>query len=156
MYYTVNQRCSHHQFTTRANTNTRQALENTMLSLNSMLGHANPAENENTTLLTAFQDCRDKLALLGDAGITKPKQMLDFTRDLVHKSGQQIECFCMFCPNKKISSTGATRVVDHYLTCPLCPKEIKEACQALRAGTAEKRSLKSEGDALATEESLEL
>ena len=121
-----------------------------MLALNQLQGAA-PNATE-TRLVPIYAECRNKLAALGEAGIVKPKDVLQFTRDLTKKSGQQIECLCMFCPEKKITSTGATRVVDHYVLCPLCPKEIKEACQALRAGTSGKRKDTEETAVMAMEE----
>ena len=72
MYYPSGSRYGWHPHASRLTyvgpRQTRSKLSrNTMLSLNSMLGVVNPQENENTTLMNAYKECSDKLALLGDA-----------------------------------------------------------------------------------------
>ena len=70
----------------------------------------------------------EKLETLGQAGIVRPKDALLFVKDLQFKAGsksvQQLTCKCMFC-SMHISSTGATRVVDHLTACALCPQPVK-------------------------------
>ena len=66
--------------------------------------------------------------------------------------GQQLVCSCMFC-NRSITSTGASRVVEHFADgCVLCAKEVKEACQRLRSNTLSKRKAKEEHKALVVKE----
>ena len=58
--------------------------------------------------------------------IKQPKQAISFL-DKVSPSvgGQQVKGNCTFC-SKLISSTGATRIVDHLAwECPLVPPEVK-------------------------------
>ena len=87
----------------------------------------------------------EKFEGLGEAGITRPKDALLFTNGLEYKAGavQQLTCKCMFC-NIHISSTGATRVVDHLTACYLCPVRVKQPLAEVRAGTAKKRKTKKE------------
>lgn len=115
-----------------------------------LLGDDDEAEGK---LATIHSETRDKLAALGDAGLAKPKQVLQFVTDLAYKKvgGQQLTCKCMFC-FRTINSTGATRVVDHFVECVLCPKEVKEPCMAMRDGTASKRKAKEESTTMAAEE----
>ena len=97
-----------------------------------------------------FEEVHDKLVQLGDKGITKPKDALIFVRNLKFKKvgGQQLDCNCMFC-DKSISSTGATRVVDHFCsTCVLVPKEVKDPFVALLQDTAVARQEKKDSKAL--------
>lgn len=53
----------------------------------------------------------------------------------------QLTAKCMFC-SKAVTSTGASRLVDHLVGCLLCPKEVKEVGKAMRLMTACKRSAK--------------
>ena len=81
------------------------------------------------------------LSQFGSDGVTKPKQLLEFTVNLKYKSvgSQQLEADCMFC-FYHIKSTGASRVVDHFLDhCLLCPRVVHEACSHLRAKTETSR-----------------
>ena len=62
----------------------------------------------------------DKFRSLGEPGIARPRDTLLFVNDLVYKEkskGSQLTCACLFC-NMRIISTGATRVVDHLISCP--------------------------------------
>lgn len=94
-------------------------------------------------------DVSTRLATLGNGGIQKPKDILKFVDNLAYKAvgGQQLECDCMFC-GKHLISTGATKVVDHYKACGLCPAEVKSACIEFRNDTAQKRKAKDEHQAL--------
>ena len=89
----------------------------------------------------------EKLETLGAPGIVRPKDALLFVKDLEYKEGsksvQQLTCKCMFC-NMHISSTGATRVVDHLTACVLCPQRIKVPLRNVRACTSGKRKHKQE------------
>ena len=106
-----------------------------------------------TRLQLLHAEARDKLARYGDAGITKPKHVLDFVRDLAYKKvgGQQLTGKCMFCATS-LNSTGATRVVDHFIACVLCPTEIQLKCKAMRDDTSSKRKEKEEAAAHVVEE----
>lgn len=95
-----------------------------------------------------------KLEPYGSAGLTKPKHLLDFVRNLTYKKigGQQLEADCMFC-NMHIISTGAVRVVDHFANvCVLCPPTVRDPCQALRSKTDGKRDRKDEHKLLVKQE----
>ena len=88
----------------------------------------------------------DKFEQLGEAGIARPKDVLLFVKDLQNKEGckgSQIVGACMFCC-MRITSTGATRFVDHFLDCPLIPARIRHPVRLLRDGTVKKRKLKEE------------
>ena len=103
------------------------------------LAHAQQRADEMQALLD------QKFEQLGEAGIVRPKDTLLFVENLEHKDGKgtQITCSCMFCRTRVIS-TGATRVIDHFLSCPLCPQSVKAPVQALRDGTKKKRKVKEE------------
>mgnify|MGYP006168167129 CR=1 FL=1 len=55
--------------------------------------------------------------------------------------GQQLQGNCMFCGHP-VKSTGATRVVDHFIGFVLCPEQVKQPCQGFRANTDQKRKEK--------------
>ena len=76
------------------------------------------------------------------AGITRPKDALPFVDELIYISGYQLKCCCMFC-HKRSYSTSASRVVDHLMSCPLCP-DSKMLLMSLREGTKKKRKQKEE------------
>ena len=112
-----------------------------------LLGDDDTREERWTALL---DEVNDIVAKLGDAGITKPKEALLFIRNVQYKKvgGQQLEGNCMFC-TKKITSTGATRVVDHFVSqCALCPPAVKAPFVAMREQTAVARSDKKQHAAL--------
>ena len=90
-----------------------------------LLGDDDDKEARHAAML---EQVNDIVARLGDTGISKPKDALLFVVNLQYKKvgGQQLECQCMFC-NKLISSTGATRVVDHLIVCILCPDAVKQS-----------------------------
>ena len=107
-------------------------------------------EDAETRLAEVKEKVAYKLSMLGDVGITKPKQVLDFMEDVTFKKvgGQQLTCKCMFC-GTFIQSTGATRIVDHLSSaCVLCPTSVKAPCVAMRATTESKRKGKDEHTAL--------
>jgi hypothetical protein len=111
---------------------------------------------DNETALARLAEIHEEASqLLADIGgaIEKPKGTLTFVKDLTYTSvgGQQLKCKCMFC-GFLISSTGATRVVDHFLKCALCPPIVKDQCRALREGTAAKRKEKAEASDLHLQE----
>ena len=78
------------------------------------------------------------MSRLGDDGLTKPKEALLFMSNIAYKNvgGQLLlSCNCMFC-SLPISSTGATRCVDHLTKgCALVPKEVKSALNFMRGST---------------------
>ncbi|KAL1496771.1 hypothetical protein AB1Y20_014360 [Prymnesium parvum] len=85
--------------------------------------------------------------LLTEPRPSKPKDTKRFYKEVVHKDrGAQLSGLCMFC-NKKVTSTGATRLVDHLIDCVHAVKEIKDLCKQLRQKTATKRQLKDLGEA---------
>ena len=93
-----------------------------------------------------IDEVNDIMGRLGDAGITKPKDALLFVRGLSYKKvgGQQLECECMFC-SKKITSTGATRIVDHFAKeCVLVVPNVKQPFVAMRQQTEVSRASKHE------------
>ncbi|KAL1527711.1 hypothetical protein AB1Y20_009096 [Prymnesium parvum] len=64
--------------------------------------------------------------LLTEPRPSKPKDTKRFYKEVVHKDrGAQLSGLCMFC-NKKVTSTGATRLVDHLIDCVHAVKEIKD------------------------------
>ena len=86
----------------------------------SFLGDDETAEERNASLR---EEVSMKLEVYGTADPTKPKQVLDFCRNVTYKKagGQQLETDCMFC-GAHLISTGATCVVDHFANvCVLCP-----------------------------------
>ena len=95
-------------------------------------------DEEAETRMTALKEVVTyKLSLLGDAGITKPKEVLEFAKNVQHKKvgGQQLTCECLFC-GTHINSTGATCLVDHLSNaCVLCPASVKDPCLAMRSKT---------------------
>ena len=99
-----------------------------------------------------------RLAKLGTAGITKPKDLLEFVNNLKHKTvgGQQLTADCMFCGVqiiRQIISTGATRVVEHFRDkCLACPSVVKEGCNILRDAAERKRKEKEQHTALVVAE----
>ena len=103
--------------------------------------------------LALQRDAETRLAALGTGGIQKPKDTLAFLNNLVYKKvgGQQLTGNCMWC-NKAINSTGATKVVDHFAICMLCPRDVKQACTRLREGTVAKRQDKQDHNQLVVAE----
>lgn len=98
-------------------------------------------------------ETRDKLIAIGNAGITKPKHELDFLSNLTYKAagGQQLQGNCIFC-SLLVTSTEATRVVDHLVLCQLFRPEIRTMCKALVSNKENKRKAKQEHFALVQEE----
>jgi hypothetical protein len=101
----------------------------------------------------AFVDAQERLNELNlravavlthvEAGITRPKDALPFVDELIYISGYQLKCCCINC-HKRSYSTSASRVVDHLMSCPLCPDSIKMLLMSLREGTKKKRKQKGE------------
>ena len=81
-----------------------------------------------------LRDMETRLAALGT--ISKPVHTLKFLNSVAYKAvgGQQLQGNCMFCGHF-IKSTGATRVVDHFGSCVLCPEQVKQPCIGFRSGT---------------------
>ena len=122
-----------------------------VLMMQQVLGDESPAAERRALVLT---EVSDKMVVFGDAGPTRPKDMLEFTRNCKYKKvgGQQLERDCMFC-GAHITSTGASRVVDHFAgQCVLCPPSVKDPCVAFRDSTDAKRKGKEEHTALVREE----
>mmetsp|Transcript_15687 Transcript_15687/g.27266 ORF Transcript_15687/g.27266 Transcript_15687/m.27266 type:complete len:207 (+) Transcript_15687:3-623(+) len=65
--------------------------------------------------------------------------------------GEQLTAKCMYC-SVLVTSTGATRLLDHLVKCSLCPSEVRERFAALRNITHSKRKEKQESEALMKEE----
>ena len=124
-----------------------------MLAQNEQQGLLGDVDDAQSRLLKIYEEANDKLMTFGPGGLSKPKQALEFVKNVTYKSvgGQQLTCNCMFC-NVSISSTGATRVVDHLLKCQLCPPDIRTPCEAMRDTTAGKRKDKQEAVVVAGEE----
>ena len=91
--------------------------------------------------LALLADTETRLAALGE--ISKPVHALKFLNNLEYKAvgGQQLQGNCMFCGHP-VKSTGATRVVDHFIGFVLCPEQVKQPCQGFRANTDQKRKEK--------------
>jgi hypothetical protein len=107
-------------------------------------------EAKEARLAALMDEVNDIIARLGDTGITRPKDALLFVRGLQYKKvgGQQLECLCMFC-SKKISSTGATRLVDHFVReCVLVLRCVKEPFVKMRQQTETARAAKQEHTAV--------
>lgn len=85
--------------------------------------------------------------------IEKPKHVLALFKNVQYKKvgGQELVGQCMFC-KRSVTSTGATRCLDHLVSCPLVFPEVKEACMKLRTQTAQKRKLKQEEKSLVLKE----
>ena len=65
---------------------------------------------------------------------------------------QQVKGSCTFC-RRKVTSTGATRMVDHiFKDCVLMPSEVKAGFVCLREGTVAVRVDKRKEEALIIEE----
>ena len=94
---------------------------------------------------TMHLEIDERLEQLGEAGITRPRDVLLLVKELKNKEGKgmQLSGACMFC-NASITSTGATRFVDHILDCPLVPARIRQPVRLLRDGTVKRRKLKEE------------
>ena len=113
------------------------------------LAHAQARADE----LDALVD--EKMQLLGEEGIRRPKDALLFVNGLVFKEGtQQLTCNCMFC-NTRITSTGAARVVDHLIACILSPKAVQQSFSNMRSVTSKKRKVKEEHTRLVNEQAAE-
>ena len=111
-------------------------------------------EEANANIMSLQEETHHVLSQLGEPGITKPKELLLFTRNLVYKKigGQQLEADCMFC-GYHINSTGATRIVDHMRdACVLCPPCVKDPCTAMRVHTDTRRKGKEEHTMLVKQE----
>ena len=110
-------------------------------------------EERHERRLALNEEVNTKLEALGPAGITKPKELLNFMDNVTYKTvgGQQLECDCSFC-GFHIVSTGSSRVVPHVIDCLLAPSVVKVFCKTLVAKTNLKRKGKSEHLALVTEE----
>ena len=69
-------------------------------------------EATETRLASLRDETARKLEVYGAVGPQKPKNMLDFCRNVAYKKtgGQQLEADCMFC-GFHLVSTGASRVV---------------------------------------------
>ena len=82
---------------------------------------------------TMHLEIDERLEQLGEAGITRPRDVLLLVKELKNKEGKgmQLSGACMFC-NASITSTGATRFVDHILDCPLVPARIRQPVRLLR------------------------
>ena len=102
-------------------------------------------EDRDARQLALQRDTETRLATLGEGGIRRPKDTLTFLNNVAYKKvgGQQLTANCMWCANA-INSTGASRVVDHFLACLLCPSDVKESCMKLRNETVQKRQEKEE------------
>ena len=116
-----------------------------------LLGDDETAAERNASLR---EEVCVKLEAYGTAGPAKPKQFLDFCRNVTYKKagGQQLEAECMFC-GAHLISTGATRVVDHFANvCVLCPKSVRDPCIAVRNSSDAKRVRKDEHGVLVFQE----
>eukprot|EP00327_Prymnesium_parvum_P021228 CAMPEP_0113236624 /NCGR_PEP_ID=MMETSP0008_2-20120614/4192_1 /TAXON_ID=97485 /ORGANISM="Prymnesium parvum" /LENGTH=214 /DNA_ID=CAMNT_0000083637 /DNA_START=363 /DNA_END=1003 /DNA_ORIENTATION=- /assembly_acc=CAM_ASM_000153 len=85
--------------------------------------------------------------------IDKPKHAKEFFTGATYKrvGGEQLTAKCMYC-SVLVTSTGATRLLDHLVKCSLCPSEVRERFAALRNITHSKRKEKQESEALMKEE----
>ena len=84
----------------------------------------------------------------------KPKHAFAFMRNVQQLStsnSQQISAVCICC-SKTLRSTGATKLVDHLLVCPLCPGAIRDGFKVLREGTTSKAAGKRAAVTLAKDE----
>ena len=120
--------------------------------------HAVPVPGAEAQRLAAAQqrvdalhaEIDEKFEQLGEAGIARPKDVLLFVKDLQNKEGckgSQIVGACMFCC-MRITSTGATRFVDHFMDCPLIPARIRHPVRLLRDGTVKRRKLNPPTEAM--------
>lgn len=94
--------------------------------------------------------CRERVAnLLAVQPLDKPKHVSQFFTNIEYKSvgSQQLHGACMFC-NRIVHSTGAARLLDHLLECPICVPEVQVQCKALRDKANGKRKQKAEESAL--------
>ena len=117
-------------------------------ALQGCLGDEEEREARRAAILT---DMQERITALGE--ITKPKHMISFLNGVAYKTvgGQQLSGNCMFCKTH-VKSTGATRVVDHFISCALCPAEVKTPCKGFRTGTLEKRKEKEQHEELVVAE----
>lgn len=91
-------------------------------------------------------ELREEVAVIFSTNaMDKPKQALQFFRNKAWKDtgGSQVKGDCMFCM-KSVTSTGAFRMQEHLLDCPLAFKEVKEAVKKLKQVTDGKRKRKME------------
>ena len=73
-------------------------------------------EAERARALAVFEPLKAEL---------KPKHALEFFSNIEKKNPanqQQIEACCTLC-DTTVRSTGATKLVDHLIRCPLCPRK---------------------------------
>ncbi|KAL1527180.1 hypothetical protein AB1Y20_015859 [Prymnesium parvum] len=85
--------------------------------------------------------------------IDKPKQAKEFFVDVTYKKvgGELLKGSCMFCTSS-VTSTGSTRLVDHLISCHLCPQNVRIPFADIRKGTASKRKEKEETATLVARE----
>lgn len=83
---------------------------------------------------------------LGENGLCKPKQVLEFFNDVKFKSvgGQQLTAICMYCGFGPIASTGATRLLLHLSKCSACPANVRAQVVEMSCAANKKRKSKQE------------
>lgn len=76
--------------------------------------------------------------------IDKAGSAFHFFHDVKRKEfSQQLTSTCTFC-NLHVTSTGATRLVQHLVKCITAPKEVKKAFEELESRKAVKRKIKEQ------------
>ncbi|KAL1529603.1 hypothetical protein AB1Y20_000546 [Prymnesium parvum] len=92
--------------------------------------------------------------LLAEAGGVKGKHAIQFYVDVRNSNlanAQQITAFCMFC-RAKVPSTGSYKLVNHLITCALCPQQIRQGFKSIREETGKKRAQKRDIKDMAEQE----
>ena len=115
------------------------------------------------TLLGDDDDAEGRVALMGEeacralaqmgGSMRKPADAEAFFVNVLYKKvgGQQLTADCMFC-HRAVTSTGASRLVDHMGGCALVPVVLKNSCTAMILSRQAKRKNKAEVAALVVDE----
>ena len=84
----------------------------------------------------------------------KPKNAFDFAYNVVklnEKNLQQVNVTCVCC-NRSCNRTGSYQIVNHFIGCPLYPREIREGFKKLRGAMESKGAAKRKAMLLAVDE----
>ena len=121
----------------------KRRLSRTLGSTSARDQRRSSVSGRSSTTLPETSELEEELRQSGEEEQHATKEVKEVTYKQV--GGQQLTAKCMFC-NVPIASTGATRIVDHFLRCQLCLPEVKAACVALRDTTQVKRKEKEESE----------
>ena len=82
----------------------------------------------------------------------KPKNGFAFVynvKQVSSRNAQQVTVTCVCC-NQSFSSTGSSNIVTHLISCPVCPREIRDGFKELRNASGSKSAAKRKAVVLFT------